>query len=215
MDAKFTLTCFKRKGDKSGDSFINSYGASRSEWDLLKEDASLISLKTRFELIEYEDIRSLQNGYDKKVDQSLYIDLRHGNNFNTSIVYRSTLLATHIAAFTIEFAKKYEVSTTVTMSYDEVDTKSTTVPATEAPIIPTPETSFVNSWKFPATIVGGVMFIMLVAGAVVFFDWRRRKGSKLAALTPFFLSDVPEKAKHVDFVKEKKNGQLLQEEAEL
>lgn len=214
MEHKFVLTCFKRKGDKSGDTFINSYGSSRSEWDLLKEDASLISLKTIFELVEYDDIRSLQNGYDKKVDRSLYIDLRHESDFDTSIVYTSTLLATHIAAFTIEFAKRYEISNIVIKQSvpDEKAAIITSEAIQTGPLIPAPEPSFANSWKLPATIVGGVMFLMLVAGAVIFFDWRRRKGSKLHSLTPFFLSDVPEKAEHVNFGKEKKRES---EEAEL
>jgi hypothetical protein len=61
------------------------------------------------------------------------------------------------------------------------------------------------------------MFLALLAGAVIFFDWRRRKGSTLRNLTPFFLSHVPEKSEHVDFVKVKKQKaqETPTEEAEL
>jgi len=201
MTAKFTLTCFKRKNDRSGDSFTNSYGSSRPEWDLLKEDAALKSLNCDFQLVEYDDIRSLQHGYDKKVDKPLYIDVRHMEDYDHSRVYCSMLLATHIAAFVIEFAKRFEVSTSVVIHVQPSQslTSEKTSEGTSEAIIPPPQTSFVNSWKLPATIIGSFMFLALLAAGIVFFDWRRRRGSKLHAMSPFYLSEVPEKSTNVDF----------------
>ena len=212
MDAKFTVTCFKRKNNKSGDSFINSYGSSRPEWDVLKEDASLISLKCDFQLVEYEDIRSLQNGYDKKVDKPLYIDVRYLDNYNTSIGYHSMLLATHIAAFAIEFAKKYEttsiiVNVTPTLEGKEVNNDLAIQASSDTTIVSPPTASFSSGWKLPITIVGGAMFIALLAVGILFIDWRKKKGSKLQSLSPFLLSEVPEKSEDVDFTNYKTPSQ--------
>jgi hypothetical protein len=220
MSSKFVLTCFKRKNDKSGDSFVNSYGISHSEWDLLKEDATLISLGCKFQLIEYDDIRVLENGYNTKVDKSLYIDVRYDDKFDTCQVYRGMLLASHIAAFVIEFVKRYNVitptSTSLVVHKDPNESTTLVTESSQGTVIvsPTPEPSFVRSWKLPVAIVGGIMFLFLISAGIVFFDWRRRKGSTLQNMTPFFLSEVPERSHNVDF-SSLKARKLLEEEGDL
>ena len=210
MSDVVVVTCFKRKGDRSGDSFINGGGNSIAEWELLKSDAMLKSLKCEFQLVEYDDIRALSNGYDKKIDTALYLDVRYGDDYSGSLVYNFALIATHIAAFVTEFAKKYHTSTAVVVHVNSPRTANLEVvtTSTEIAIVPTQETPFVKSWKLPAVVVGGFMFLVLIAGAIAFFDWRRRKGSTLQNLTPFFLSDVPEKSPHVNF------AQVKQQKAE-
>lgn len=201
------ISCFKRKGDKSGDSFINGGANSVSEWELLKGDALLKSLKCEFQLVEYDDIRSLPNGYDQKIDAPLYIDIRYGSDFNGSQRYSFGLIATHIAAFATEFAKRHQTVTAIVVREESPRSTSQEVVTTssETAIVPAQETPFVQSWKLPTVIVGGFMFLALVAGAIVFFDWRRRKGSALQNLTPFFLSNVPETSPHVDFAQVKQS----------
>jgi hypothetical protein len=212
MSDSVIVTCFKRKGDRSGDSFVTGGGNSTPEWELLKSDAVLNSLKCEFRLVEYDDIRALPNGYDKKVDTALYIDVRHGEDYLNSAAYSSVLYATHIAAFVAEFAKKFHNSTAIV-----VRTETPRATTQETAIVVAPETPFVHSWKLPTVVVGGFMFLALLTGAIIFFDWRRRKGSTLNTLTPFFLSNVPEKSEHVNFAQiKKKNAQEASpEEAEL
>lgn len=201
MASKLTVTCFKRRKDKSGDSFIKSYAGGTSEWELLQKDESLRSMGCDFHLIEYDDIRGLMPEYKEKVDRPLYLDVRHLDDYAQSVPYRGQLFATHIAGFVIQFAKKFDVSTqpvptpTPESSALVVRNADTTVAT-----VPAQSDNFTTSWKLPVTIVSVALFLSLIVGGIVFFDWRRRKGSTLHGLTPF-LSEVPNKSPPVDFSK--------------
>lgn len=207
---KFTITCFKRRSDKSGDSFLHSYNGKKSEWELLKEDESLKSIGCDIQLIEYDDIRGLENGYDKKVDRGLYIDVRHENDFKASVPYRAQLFATYVAAFTMQFAKKFSVEMSPVV--EESQTVVTKNAETQAPT--TPVETFTTSWKLPVTIVSAVLFISLIVGGIVLYDWRRRKGSTLLQMRPFFLSEVPAIQPPVDFSKLRLKAKKEKEEEE-
>lgn len=213
MAATIFITCFKRRQNRAGDTFITSFQNEKSEWDLLKEDATLQSMNCNFEVLLYDDLRLLSNGYAKKVNQPLYVDIRFGEDYDHSVKYNGQYLATHIAGFVIQLVKK-----NAPKSIEAPLPVETTIAERAAETVATPTStsdSFTSSWKLPITIVSGAILLSILVGGVIFFDWRRRKGSALHNLTPFFLSNVPDKAQPVDFNKLRKEHKEEEFEAEL
>jgi len=164
--ASVTITLLVKRGNAAGLRFQNS------EWQSLLQEESL---KTGFSFltVDYDDVRTLSDGLDKKVKRCPYIDFRSGEK-DVAYPMGKLLLASHIAAFALDFQK--QVGETVVAARD--------APA-EKPIDTVPP----SSWRLPLMIVGGAGAALIAIFAVVLL-WDYRKRGKEDAVTmddPAFL----------------------------
>lgn len=162
-----TITLLIKRGNSEGLRFLNG------TWQLLLQNESL---KTGFAFltIEYDDVRTLSDGLDKKVKRCPYIDFRSGSK--TEAYPQGRLLQVpHIVAFAIEFQKQ---------ASEHVETHSSAT--RDVPVDAAPP----SSWRYPLILAAGAgSALLLIFGAVLLWDYRKRgKTDKISIDDPVFLT---------------------------
>jgi hypothetical protein len=161
-----TITLLIKRGNSEGLRFLNG------TWQLLLQNESL---KTGFAFltIEYDDVRTLSDGLDKKVKRCPYIDFRSGSK--TEAYPQGRLLQVpHIVAFALEFQKQ---------AAEHVETPSSATRDVPVDVAPP------SSWRYPLMVIGGASAIVVTVFTIVLlWDYRKRgKTDKISPDDPVFL----------------------------
>jgi len=175
-----TITLLIKRGNSEGLRFLNG------TWQLLLSNADL---KTGFAFLttEYDDVRALSDGLDKKVKRCPYIDFRAGS-LNEAYPQGRLLQVPHIVAFALAFQKK---------AAEQGETTSTAT--RDAPV----ETVPPSNWRFPLMVIGGASAVVVTVFTIVLlWDYRKRgRGDVISPDDPAFLVIGREEDSPADFSK--------------
>lgn len=176
-----TLTFFKPSGFKDADIFRGTYsgpGDSPGEWEFLTRDSKLQSL-LRFRVLEFMSSADLPVEYRSRIKKAICLNLRSGNDVESSIDYpvKSKLTSDAIKSWILENLSRVDdgsTGSTEEIHVDEeipIDDVNNSIvdeePPTNTPVDETPSTaSGENNGSRKGLLIGGGVVFLAVLGFV-------------------------------------------------